>query len=219
MIIIVNVKAYAESIGSKLISLVDACSKVRKDTGTDIRIAVPLTEISKAVNRGVPILAQHIDPIAPGKHTGYVTAEMIKLAGASGTLLNHSEHRLRLDVLEESITRCHMVGLQVVACANDALTGAAIGKLKPDLIAIEPPELIGGKISVSTAHPELISDSVKLITGKKVGRNVLVGAGVHTRADVLKAFELGAGGVLVASGVVLAKDPERALRELATDAR
>jgi triosephosphate isomerase len=43
---------------------------------------------------------------------------------------------------------------------------------------------------------------------------VLCGAGVKTRKDVARALELGTSGVLLASGVVKAKDPEKALRDL-----
>ena len=46
------------------------------------------------------------------------------------------------------------------------------------------------------------------------GVPVLCGAGVHTQEDVRKAVELGAQGILVASGVVNAKDPEKVLTEL-----
>ena len=80
-----------------------------------------------------------------------------------------------------------------------------------DVIAVEPPELIGGDISVSTARPELISDSVQKIS--KVP--VLVGAGVKNGADVRIARKLGAVGVLIASGVTKANDPEAVLLDLA----
>jgi triosephosphate isomerase len=43
---------------------------------------------------------------------------------------------------------------------------------------------------------------------------VLCGAGVKTGKDVRRALELGAKGVLLASGVVKAKDPRKALQDL-----
>lgn len=42
----------------------------------------------------------------------------------------------------------------------------------------------------------------------------MCGAGVKTGEDVRAAMDLGADGVLLASGVVKAKDPEAALRDL-----
>jgi len=43
---------------------------------------------------------------------------------------------------------------------------------------------------------------------------VLTGAGISTGEDVKKALELGTVGVLLASGVTKAKDPEKAIRDL-----
>jgi triosephosphate isomerase len=43
---------------------------------------------------------------------------------------------------------------------------------------------------------------------------VLCGAGVKNGEDVRKAKELGAKGILVASGVVKAENPEEAIRDL-----
>jgi len=134
-------------------------------------------------------------------------------------LLNHSEKRLRLDVLERSIKRAKEAGLITVVCANDADTGKAISAFDVDFIAVEPPELIGGDISVSTAQPGLITESVKKICGEMEKCNVLVGAGVKTAEDVRTAIKLGAVGVLVASGITKADDPEKALKELAEGLR
>jgi len=80
----------------------------------------------------------------------------------------------------------------------------------PDLIAVEPPELIGGDISVSSAQPDIIRNAAKLIGCNKL----LVGAGVKNGKDVRIAIELGARGVLLASGVTKAKDPKAVLMDL-----
>ncbi len=87
-------------------------------------------------------------------------------------------------------------------------------KLSPEYIAIEPPELIGGDVSVTTAKPEVITKAVDRIRAVNPNVGVLCGAGVKTRKDVAKALELGTMGVLLSSGVVKAKDPEKALRDL-----
>jgi triosephosphate isomerase len=130
-------------------------------------------------------------------------------------LLNHSEHRLSLEVLKLSIQRAKEVGLVVVACAQDPEEGAVIAGFGPDFVAVEPPELIGGDISVATAKPEIIQVAVDLI-----GRGrVLVGAGVKNSKDIEIAIMLGASGVLLASGVTKALDPEAVLRDLAKGAR
>jgi triosephosphate isomerase len=84
-------------------------------------------------------------------------------------------------------------------------------KFNPDLIAVEPPELIGGNISVSTAKPEIISRAYEL-----VGDKLIVGAGVKNSNDIKIALKLGAKGVLLASGVMKAEDPEAVLKDLAS---
>jgi triosephosphate isomerase len=83
------------------------------------------------------------------------------------------------------------------------------------MLAIEPPELIGGDISVTTADPGIVSNTVKAV--KMINKNVkiLCGAGVKNGKDVAKAIELGSDGVLLASGVVKAKEKEAVLRDLA----
>jgi triosephosphate isomerase len=106
------------------------------------------------------------------------------------------------------------VGLFTVVCAESldrarAILGfAAISQ--PDLIALEPPELIGGDISVSTAQPELISAAVEVVGAGRL----LVGAGVKNGMDVAIALRLGASGVLLASGVTKAADPKKVLEDL-----
>ena len=82
------------------------------------------------------------------------------------------------------------------------------------MIAIEPPELIGGDISVSTANPEIISETVSKVSEISSNIKILCGAGVKTRDDVSKAFELGVDGILLASGVVLSNNPRKTLHEL-----
>ena len=102
-----------------------------------------------------------------------------------------------------------------IVCTNNIATSKAAAALLPNFIAVEPPELIGGNISVTTADPGIVSGSVDSV--KKIDENVrvLCGAGVKNGKDVAKSIELGAEGVLLASGVVKAKDKESVIRDLA----
>ncbi len=75
---------------------------------------------------------------------------------------------------------------------------------------MEPPDLIGGDVSVSKAEPRIIEESVRLVGENKL----LVGAGVKNSEDVKIALSLGACGVLLASGVVKAEDPYSVLMDL-----
>lgn len=214
-VIIVNFKTYSTASGKNAVALAKICGKVAKETGVSVAVAVSALDVHSVASAvSIPVFCQHIDDAEPGQSTGAITAENAKENGAFGTLLNHSEKRLRIDVLEKSIKKAKEAGLFVVACANDSDTGKAISAFDADMIAVEPPELIGGNVSVSSAKPGVISDSVLKICGRQKCSRVIVGAGVKTKEDVKKAIELGASGVLVASGVAAAKEPEKALREL-----
>ena len=85
---------------------------------------------------------------------------------------------------------------------------------KPDFLAVESPELIGGAKSVCESKPEVITETVDKV--KKVNKKqvVLCGAGIKSGGDVKKAIELGTRGVFVASGVIKSKTPEKKIREL-----
>jgi triosephosphate isomerase len=115
-----------------------------------------------------------------------------------------------MEHIKTAVEIAKKLNLFTIVCAVDDKEASEIAKFGPDLIAVEPPELIGGDVSVSKANPDLIRRSVEAVGKGKL----LVGAGVKTGEDVRIAIELGAVGVLLASGVVKAKDPEGVLREL-----
>ncbi|MBO8173941.1 MAG: triose-phosphate isomerase [Thermococcus sp.] len=214
-IIAINFKTYAQATGEGALRIAKAAEKVYKETGITIVVAPQLADLYRIAQEvEIPVFAQHIDPIKPGSHTGHVLPEAVKEAGAVGTLLNHSENRMILADLEAAIRRAEEVGLMTMVCSNNPKVSAAVAALDPDYVAVEPPELIGTGIPVSKAKPEVITDTVELV--KKVNPNVkvLCGAGISTGEDVKKALELGTVGVLLASGVTKAKDPEKAIWDL-----
>lgn len=209
-VIVVNFKTYEQATGAKAEQLARACEAVAKKRGADIRVAVQAADIYRVKHAvTIPVYAEHVDPIDPGQNTGYILPADVKAEGAVGTLLNHSEHRVPADVIERTVRHAKEAGLKVILCAATPDEGARYATLQPEFIAVEPPELIGGTISVSTAQPGLIKDAVKHVKAP-----LLVGAGIHTGADVKIALALGAQGVLLASGITKAKDPQRALDAL-----
>lgn len=206
--IIVNFKAYSEASGENAVEIAEACQRAAEETGERLVIA-PQPQDLLRLEGSVETFAQHVDPVDPGSHTGHLLASGIKEAGASGTLLNHSEKRLEDETIRRSIEKARENGLTTVVCAQDPGECEKYSRMEPDFIAYEPPELIGGDVSVSEAHPELI--------GKAVERSrvpALTGAGIHSRADVEKSIELGTRGVLVASGIVKSGDPYSAVKEM-----
>jgi triosephosphate isomerase len=67
---------------------------------------------------------------------------------------------------------------------------------------------------VSKADPAIVRDAVAAAEEIDPDVDVLCGAGISTGEDVVSAAELGAEGVLLASGVATAEDPEAALEDL-----
>ncbi|MFA5313602.1 MAG: triose-phosphate isomerase [Methanomassiliicoccales archaeon] len=214
-VIVVNFKTYAEVEGAKVLDVALACQEVSEETGRSIVICPPTVELSRVASGfKVPVFCQHVDAKNRGANTGWITPQGVVSAGAVGTLLNHSEHRLMMYDLKASIEACREAGLITIACADGPESAAIIAAFKPDFIAIEPPELIGGNVSVTDAKPEVISKGVDAVHDVSPEMPVLCGAGIKTGTDVRKALELGTMGVLLASGVVKSKDVKATLKDL-----
>ncbi len=215
-IVLVNFKTYTEATGERAVRLAEAAEKASKETNICFGVAPQFVDISTIVRVvDIPVFAQHIDPIKPGSSTGHVLPESVREAGAVGTLVNHSERRLKLADIDAVITRARELGLVSVVCTNNSAVSASAAALKPDMIAVEPPELIGSGIPVSKSKPEVVTSTVDLV--KKVSPDVVVlcGAGITNGEDAAAALKLGTEGVLVASGIVKAKDPHKVMLEFA----
>lgn len=213
-IIIVNYKTYSEATGKKAILLSRIAEEVSLETGVNISVSPQLADLASVCDAvSIPVFAQHIDPIFPGNSTGHVLLESVKEAGAVGTLINHSERRLKLCDIEVIIARARESGMVSVVCTNNAAVSEAAAALKPDIVSLEPPELIGTGIPVSKSKPEVVTQTVALVKHVNPCVLTLCGAGITKGEDVAAALKLGTKGVLVASGIVKAKDPRKVLME------
>lgn len=209
--IIVNFKLYQQAVGAKALELAKIHDRVAKETGASIGIAVNAIDLVNVVGFvDLPVFAQHVDCAGYGSSTGKVIPEMVKQLGCYGTLLNHAEYPIDNEQIAKTLEKCKELGLCVVACAESSERAAEINEFDPDFIAVEPPELIGGDVSVSTASPNVVEESARIVGSGKL----LVGAGVKTGADVRLSLKLGACGVLLASGVTKAEDPYAVLMDL-----
>jgi triosephosphate isomerase (TIM) len=219
-IIIVNFKTYLESTGQKAVELAENAEKVTKETGVCIVVVPQFADIARVADAvRIPVFAQHVDPIMPGSSTGHVLAESIKEAGAVGTLINHSERQLKLVEIEAIIALTREKGLTSCVCANNPNVSVAAAAMRPDIVSIEPPELIGTGIAVSKAQPQVVTNTVNLVHKINAEIPILCGAGISQGEDVSVALKLGTQGVLVASGIVKAKDPYSILRAFADATR
>jgi len=202
--IIINFKTYKQ--GKTAIKLAKEIRKVSEE----IIIGVQASDIYEIVKTTkLRVFSEHVDFYEPGRHTGYIIPEAVKKDGAKGSFLNHSEHKLKLEVLKKTVARCKKVGLKTAVFASSLKEAKKIKSLKPDYLIIEPPELVAGKISVSEARPDLI---------KKISKELkcpfIVGAGIHSKKDLEIAMKLGASGIALSSAITTARNPSKKLREL-----
>jgi len=215
-VIVINYKVYNTSFGNSALSIAKAAEEVSINTGVNIIVAPPATEIrTLASNVSIPVYAQHVDPVDLGAYTGHIPPEAVKEAGAKGFIINHSERRIRVDEIARLVIKARNLGLNTLVCADTPEVAAALAVLNPDMIAIEPPELIGTGIAVSKAKPEIILNTVSRIRLVNNDVIILTGAGISTPEDVVKALELGTSGVLVSSAIMKAKDPKKVISEMA----
>ncbi|MFW6285582.1 MAG: triose-phosphate isomerase [Nanoarchaeota archaeon] len=213
--LIINLKTYKESLGSNAIKIARICKQLEKkaqNLGVEIILCpsyIDLREVSKV---GVKTYSQHIDNMDFGAHTGYIVPLALKDCLVSGTLINHSEHNLTYNYKEikSRVEFAKRADLEVCLCARNHKVIKKISQYNPDFIAVEPKELIGGDISITTANPELIIKSVK----QAGSIPLLVGAGIKNQNDVKIAIQLGAKGILVASGVIKVNNIKAVLNDL-----
>lgn len=208
--IVVNFKTYADATGEKARKLGEICSKVRTEKEEEIVVSPATEDLLRLDHVDIPVFSQHVDPSDPGSHTGHTLVENVKDSGATGTLINHSERRISEEKIQKAVEKAKEKGLTTIVCAQSPEECEKLGQYKPDYIAYEPPELIGGDTSVSEAKPELIQRAVT--SSGKVP--TLTGAGIKDAEDVSKSIQLGCEGVLIASGVVKSHDPYEELLEL-----
>ena len=147
----------------------------------DVALCVPSILIERAVRRvpGFAIGAQDVHGASSGAHTGCISAQMLLDAGASLTIVGHSERRDAQRESDEEVRKkaqaALSAGLSVILCIGETLEvreqGAAIDTVVrqldyslPDIvdaegglaIAYEPIWAIGtGKIPTSTEIEEM----------------------------------------------------------------
>jgi triosephosphate isomerase len=214
---IINFKNYPEIAGKGSIMLAKRAANVLCDRKVDFIVAPPicsLQAISDAVK--VPVISQHVDDVQIGATTGYIVPESVKACGAVGSIINHSEHKISPQCVNNLVERLRDLSMVSIVCADDIEEAKILSKFAPDFIAIEPPELIGKGVAVSKVNPSIIVNTVKALHKISSKTKVLCGAGIVDKEDVTKALELGASGILVASGVVKASSWEEKIAELSS---
>lgn len=214
-IVILNYKTYLESSGLNALELAKDLESAAEESGITM-VAAPQAADVYRINQEtfIPVFAQHIDSFSPGGHTGSNLINTLIDAGISGSLINHSEKRMKLADIDEVIKLCREYEIESCVCTNNIETSKAVVALGPVAVAVEPPELIGTGIPVSQAQPEVVEDTVNEVKSINKDIKVLCGAGITTGDDMKAAMDLGADGVLLASGIIKAENPKDALLDL-----
>ncbi len=211
-LIVVNFKTYSTAMAESAEVLANLMSEVEtKARMVAVTSAFDLSSVS-AIS-GLEVWSQHLDPVGQGSYTGWLEPQTAIARGASGTIINHAEHKVSLEHVRDLMAMLPD-GFPICACAADVEEARALAELGPTFIAVEPPELIGGDISVTTADPAIVSDTVAAVKEVNPDVRVLCGAGVKNGQDVATAISLGAEGVLLASGVTKASDVSGVLEDL-----
>ncbi len=211
--VIVNLKHYANSSGPNAETFLNSLKTLSVPAGCNVIFA--LNPIDLRIARDYPeltFISQHVDAVSYGAHTGHFSMESLKGLGINGSIINHSERRLDPDTVRNAIVRSKGLDFRITVCCESLEEVKRFSSLEPYSIAYEPPELIGGNVSVTTSRPEIIKEAAEICHNEYV--KLLVGAGIKNRNDVTKSIELGADGVLLASGVVLSNSPLDTLNSL-----
>ena len=212
---IINCKNYEEISGDKIKKFIQIAEQVSKKYKIKIAISPPQHLIGLVTNSSIPILAQHVDDSKIGSTTGYIIPELLKKSKVKGSLINHSEHRISSKEIKKLVLKLKELKMISIVCVKDVAEVKKYLKINPDFIAIEPPELIGSGKAISTEKPDLIQKAAKIVNDSKNKTKLLCGAGIVSGEDVAKSLELGSKGILVASGIIKAKNWNKIISEFA----
>jgi triosephosphate isomerase (TIM) len=103
------------------------CSELREALGSlrgvDVVVCPPFTSLVEAAESELTVYGQNVHWEPEGAFTGEISAEMLIEAGASGTLVGHSERRQLFGETDETTARraerALEAGLAVIACVGE----------------------------------------------------------------------------------------------------
>jgi len=203
--IFLNFKIYQETSGDNTIKL---CRLIKDKRVILCLQAVDIYRVKQTLP-DLEIWGQHADPVGFGKFTGYQAPISLKTAGASGVLINHSEHQLSLDQIQAAAAACRESKMRVMIITDTLELIKQVNQLKPDYIGFEDPKLIGGPVAMIDAHFDLVKQAAAAAQAP-----LIVGGGIRTSAQVRKVLKVGGRGILVASEFAKSLNPEATLLDL-----
>jgi len=143
--IIVNFKHYENATGEKSRSLAESLLRVGMPPSTHLYLSISPPDLGRfGPETRDHVISQHVDPVGFGAFTGKISMEYLIREGITGSLVNHSENRIRHQEIERIIERAGKLHFTPIVCVKDLEEGERVIKLRPPFVAYEPPELIGG---------------------------------------------------------------------------
>ena len=231
---------------SAALSELTALSEAHPEPGVDLLICPPATLVAAAAQavapRALEIGGQDCHAQTDGAHTGDISAEMLRDAGATAVILGHSErraghHETSEDVRAKART-AQRAGLMTVICLGESLLqreatntldiiGAQLSLSVPDsstgenlVIAYEPIWAIGSGLTptrdqIGEVH-DFMRDRLEQRFGPGIGRSVRLLYGGSVKPD--NAAEIFAisnvDGALVGGASLKAADFDPIVRAL-----
>lgn len=218
MVIFVNFKTYPRGMGKEAVEMARICSEVTKEN-EKVKVIpvvqlVDLYRVGQALGDGAEIWVQHVDGIRWGQNTGWILPEAVKNEGAAGSFLNHSERKIGVSRgdLRTAVERCQEVGLRTLVFAADLDELRSVAGLGSEMVAYEPPELIGSRTDSVASKSEVIKEAAKVCQERKV--SLIVGAGIHSTEDIKVSLECGAVGIAISRDIMEADNPKLELIKL-----
>lgn len=209
--IFLSLKTYKEATGQAVINLLSSVKNVSQKTGISIIPIAQPTDIYRIKKElDIEVWTQHVDPIDPGKNTGWISPYSVKQAGATGVIINHSEHKLKEEVILTTIKKARQYDLKILLIGQTVEMVKRFDSYDIDYLSFEKEDLIASPISMIDQQEEAIKKLVKAVK-----HPLIIGAGINDGEDTRKSMLAGAKGVLMATYFVTALDPEQKLRELA----
>jgi len=211
-------KAYL--YGKDLLTLAKRIDLDAKEHNVDVIITPQFVDIPilAKVLKHVHIFAQHMDSVRIGRGIGAILPEALADAGAEGVLLNHSEKRITVSDIKESISIAARIGLTTMVCADSPDEAQAIAHFSPDIIIIESPDLIEkSSIGVHNADEiKRINDLIKIINPEVL---ILHAAGIGNEHDVYNVIEAGADATGSTSAIIKAENQYEMFKKMIISVR
>lgn len=210
--IFLALKTYRETTGDNALKILTSVKKISQEKNIPIIACAQATDIYRIKKElDIEVWAQHVDPIEPGKNTGWISPYSIKEAGATGVLINHSEHKLDEPTVVKTVGMAKKYGLKTLVIGQNPQMVLKYDNLDTDYVSFEQEDLIASTTTSMIDQEEAaIADLVK-----KLKHPLIIGAGICDGEDTKKTVAAGAKGVLLATSFVTAHDPTAKLLDLA----